>query len=67
MDIADKADARIYNAVTDGIEDARRNIANRELQPCGACHYCNSYVRGKQLFCGKECSQDWEKMKGRYK
>ena len=31
----------------------------RELGPVGACHYCNSYIRGKDLFCCEECEQDW--------
>lgn len=61
MDIADKADDRIYNVIADALENARRNIIKRELEPCGSCHYCSSYTHGKQLFCSKDCAEDHAK------
>lgn len=43
----------------------RKALANRELEPIGACHYCNEYIRDGRLFCCKECSDDWEASKKR--
>jgi hypothetical protein len=38
----------------------RKLLASRELQPIGACHWCNDYVKGDKLFCSSECAEDWE-------
>jgi predicted nucleic acid-binding Zn ribbon protein len=38
----------------------RKLLASRELQPIGACHWCNEYVKGDKLFCSSECAEDWE-------
>jgi len=38
----------------------RKLLASRELQPSGACHWCNEYVKGDKLFCSSECADDWE-------
>lgn len=67
MDDADRAEEKIENTISAGIEDARYHLVNRELTPCGACHWCGEYVRGSQLFCDNECASDHAKMKGRYK
>lgn len=65
MDDADRAEDKIENTISDGLEKIRRRMEARELEPCGACHWCNDYVKGERLFCCKECSDDWERFKGR--
>lgn len=31
------------------------------LHPIGVCHYCDSTVNLKQLFCNSDCAKDWER------
>lgn len=64
-DDADRADQRIADMVAAGLEKVRRRMESRELEPCGACHWCGSDIDGRRLFCSRECSDDWEKAKRR--
>ena len=63
MDDADRAEEKIENAVADALDKVRRRMEARELEPIGACHWCNEYVKDTRLFCCKECSDDWEQNK----
>jgi hypothetical protein len=45
------------------VKEIRKAMSNKELQPCGACHWCNDYVRGNSLFCCKECEDDYNRAK----
>jgi hypothetical protein len=62
MDDADRAEDLIEHTLEDGLAKIRARMSYRELQPCGSCHYCNSYVDGNRLFCCAECSEDHEKV-----
>lgn len=59
-DEADRAEQRIEEVVDDGLAAIRRRMEYRELEPCGACHWCNDAVNGRRLFCSPECSADYE-------
>jgi hypothetical protein len=32
------------------------------LHPIGVCHYCDTTVNLKQLFCNSDCASDWERI-----
>lgn len=49
------------------VSTIRKVMSNRKLEPIGACHYCNEYVRGTDLFCCEECAKDWEESERRNK
>lgn len=57
MDEADISDDGTGLAAR-AVNEIRKALAKRELEPMGACHYCNEYVRGMELFCCKECADD---------
>lgn len=59
MDDADRADKLITETVSDGIQAARRTLANN-LTACGVCHWCESPVQAGRVFCSTECSGDYE-------
>ena len=64
MDDADRAEDRIEDTIAASLEKVRRRMECRELEPIGACHWCNEYVKDNRLFCCRECSDDWERQKG---
>ena len=64
-DDADRAEQHIENMISDGLAKVRRRMESRELDPCGACHFCGEDVNSGRLFCSRECSDDWEKAKRR--
>lgn len=57
-DICDDADQRIFDARDEGIARIRDVMNRRELEPCGACHWCSSYVTSDRLFCDGECADE---------
>lgn len=59
MDDADRADSKIDDALTESLENVRRRMEVRELEPVHACHWCGEYITDMRLFCCKECSDDW--------
>lgn len=65
MDDADRAENRVQEILDDAMGKVRRYLQRREIEPCGACHYCNDYVSGQRLFCSEECAEDYEKMTSR--
>lgn len=55
-DIVDRANVVVANHEADGIARARRALEQREMQPCGSCHWCNEPLRqANQLFCDNVC------------
>lgn len=65
MDDADRAETRAQEILDDAMENVKRYLQRREIEPCGACHYCNDYVTVQRLFCSAECASDYEKMTSR--
>lgn len=59
-DDADLAEERIESVIDDGLAQIRHRMSYRELEPCGACHWCNDALLGGRLFCSRECSDDYE-------
>ena len=62
-DVADDSDDKI-TAMTDiGLALVRKRMATRDLQPAGFCHspLCGESVDGNQVFCDKDCAEDWDK------
>ncbi len=56
--------AAAYN--DDGIAAARRALETRELEPCGACHWCGAELpRSSQIFCDAVCASDYASNKRR--
>jgi hypothetical protein len=64
-DDADNSDDRIMQLVDAGIAKAREQMG-RALPVTGLCHYCGTEVRGR-LFCGKDCSTDYDYEQARRK
>lgn len=60
MDDIDRAQAREEEFRADAEAERRRHWQANSLQPIGFCHWCNEPVRGKLLFCDKDCLQDHE-------
>lgn len=56
-DIADNADKQIE-------QELARNLAVRkpQLEHVGVCWNCQEPLPATQLFCGKECHEDWERI-----
>lgn len=46
---------------------ALKAVSNRkrEIEPNGACHFCEEAVLQDKLFCDSDCAQDWEKRRGK--
>ena len=66
MDIADQADLEIDNYINLTINKNRINNKHNDGLLCtGICHNpaCESEVSGNQLFCDKECAQEYEYIK----
>ena len=63
MDDANRAEDRIEKTIEASLEQVRRRMEYRELEPIGACHWCNEYIKDNRLFCCRECSDDWERNK----
>ncbi len=60
MDIADRANEVVANHEADGIDRARRALERRDIEPCGACHWCGEPLRqANQLFCDSVCAADY--------
>ena len=53
-DIADMSDDRIEIDLA-----AARAKRHPSLPRLGMCHYCEEKVGPSELFCGRDCSQDW--------
>ena len=51
MDIADASDKDVQALPDQGIARARQALEHRELLPIGVCHYCESPVAPRHLFC----------------
>ena len=62
----DDADAKIQQAIDDGIACVRREL-HYALLPCGVCYYCKSSITASKVFCDKYCSDDWNYEKQRLK
>ena len=60
MDEADRAQAREEEFRDDAEAQRRRHWQAHALKPTGFCHWCNEPVRGKLLFCDKDCMEDYE-------
>jgi hypothetical protein len=56
-DDADLAAPFIENTVAAGIAQAQ---AYKSLVACGRCHYCSSAVGPGQVFCDRDCGDDWQ-------
>lgn len=66
-DDADSSDSKIEAVQTYGIEAARAALRTPKLLPIGVCHYCESPVAPRHLFCpvdeiepDQSCSILWE-------
>ena len=59
MDDADASDAKIQQAIDDGIARVRREL-EYTLTACGVCYWCESPVGPARMFCSTECAQDWQ-------
>lgn len=43
----------------EGIAAARMALQSREIEPCGACHWCGeSLASAHQIFCDASCASD---------
>lgn len=67
MDEADSSDSKIEAVQAQGIEAARAALRTPKVLPIGVCHYCESPVAPKHLFCPidevepeQSCSVLWE-------
>jgi hypothetical protein len=65
-DDADRADQRITDTVSDGIQASRRALGN-SLAAIGVCHFCESPIKTGRVFCSTECHADWEHERQRRK
>lgn len=57
-DHADLSDARIEQAVTEGVRKVR---AAARMQSCGRCYFCEEQVPDARLFCDADCRDDYER------
>jgi len=69
MDDADCSDDKIEAMKEIGIAAARSALKRPQLLPVGVCHYCESPVDPRQLFCAvdevepeQSCAVQWEHM-----
>jgi hypothetical protein len=58
MDEADIASDHQADTLAMQIAAARTQRATG-LLPCGVCHYCDTAVSIRQLFCDGDCARDW--------
>ena len=56
-DIADDADKRIEDAITNAVEAARR-LANTPVEYSLECKWCGDPTEGGARYCCKDCASD---------
>lgn len=73
-DEADASDSKVEAFSAMGVEAARRALRRPQLLPIGVCHWCESPVSPRQLFCpvdeiepDQSCSVLWEHHRQRVK
>jgi hypothetical protein len=65
-DLADEAGYRMECEQQRFLQGVSNQLARRELEPKGSCHWCGESFGGPddpRLFCDKECAQDHHRHK----
>lgn len=57
-DICDDADVLLETELRFALQARKRHV----LPHTGTCHYCEEEVGPGQLFCGKDCAEDFERL-----
>lgn len=61
-DDCDRAADHIERTETAQLAAVSRAAGQRDLMPCGLCHWCESPVGAGRIFCHDDsCAEDWQR------
>lgn len=63
MNEGDQAERAADTFLQASIQSARSAAKHRALLPRGSCYFCDEPIKQPKLFCDKDCSEDYEKLK----